>query len=71
MRGDDLSDLDLMCLIFNAAGIKYKIDAGGVSGWPTRLEIEGDRFFVFSNGGKLCGIRNEDDTESFDGDGVW
>jgi hypothetical protein len=51
------------------AGIQFKVDGGSSAhGWAQRIVLDGDRCFVFKQDGALAGIRNEDDTNSFDGD---
>jgi len=48
------------------AGIQFSVDAG--EGWHKRIILAGDRCFVFRTDGSLCGVRNLNDTESFDKD---
>lgn len=59
-----MTDLDALMLMLARAGITFTRDND--HGWEHRIAIEGDRCFVFSKTGELAGIRNYNDTESFD-----
>jgi len=57
---------ELLMMMLAQAGIAFTVDNG--QGWAKRIVLAGDRCFVFNVDGSLAGIRNHDDTRSFDGD---
>lgn len=62
------TDAEVLSAMFIRAEIQFKVDKG--QGWAKRIVLEGDRCFVFTPEGDLAGIRNEDDSQDFDG-GAW
>lgn len=61
-----MTDVELLSAMLLRAEINFSVDKR--RGWHQRIVLDGDRCFVFAQDGSLAGIRNEDDTESFDGD---
>jgi hypothetical protein len=60
-----MTDIEVLVSMLVRANIQFTVDKG--CGWTQRILIEGDRCFVFDTAGGLAGIRNHDDTSSFDG----
>lgn len=61
-----MSDLEILCAMLARAGITYRVDSE--QGWTWRIVLQGDRCLVFDRERNLCGVRSEDDLQSFDGD---
>ena len=61
----DMSDLEILCAMLARAGIAYRVDSE--QGWTRRIVLQGDRCLVFDREHGLCGMRSEDDLQSFDG----